>query len=146
MQGRKPILKAGMAFLVLIAAGATPVYASDISFQATLKGSDETPPTMSKGTGEAKLTYDTANHELSWDIAYSGLSGPAIMAHFHGPADPGKSADVAVPITVSASPIKGSAKLTDAQASELMSGKLYVNIHTAENKAGEIRGQVMKIR
>ena len=43
-----------------------------------------------------------------------------------------------------ASPIKGSATLTDAQAADLQAGKYYVNIHTAANKGGEIRGQVMK--
>ena len=40
------------------------------------------------------------------------------------------------------SPIEGSAKLTDEQVADLKAGKLYINIHTAANKAGEIRGQV----
>ena len=43
-----------------------------------------------------------------------------------------------------ASPIKGSATLTDAQAADLDAGKYYVNIHTAANKGGEIRGQITK--
>jgi hypothetical protein len=45
---------------------------------------------------------------------------------------------------VLASPIKGAATLTDAQAADLTSGKWYFNIHTEANKAGEIRGQVLK--
>src|SRR6266851_816002 len=43
-----------------------------------------------------------------------------------------------------ASPIKGSATLTDAQAADLTAGRWYFNIHTAANKGGEIRGQVVK--
>ena len=41
-----------------------------------------------------------------------------------------------------ASPIEGSATLTDAQAADLQGGKWYVNVHTAGHKSGEIRGQV----
>ena len=41
-------------------------------------------------------------------------------------------------------PIKGEATLTDAQAADLQAGKWYFNVHTAANKGGEIRGQVMK--
>jgi hypothetical protein len=43
-----------------------------------------------------------------------------------------------------ASPIKGSATLTEAQAADLLAGKYYINIHTAAHKGGEIRGQVEK--
>ena len=83
---------------------------------------------------------------------YSGLTGPATMAHFHGPTEPswqqphqfGDVADVTVPITASTSPFEGSATLTDAQAAELSAGKWYVNIHTDAHPAGEIRGQVVK--
>ena len=39
---------------------------------------------------------------------------------------------------------EGSATLTDAQADELLAGKWYVNVHTAANKGGEVRGQVTK--
>jgi CHRD domain len=67
------------------------------------------------------------------------------MAHFHGPADPGKNAGIVVPVQGSvASPIKGTATLTDAQGADLMAGKLYFNVHTERNKGGEIRGQVTK--
>ena len=55
----------------------------------------------------------------------------------------GENAGVAIPFKGKLkSPIKGSAVLTDAQAADLMAGKDYVNVHTAANKDGEIRGQV----
>ncbi len=50
---------------------------------------------------------------------------------------------VAIP-NATASPVEGSATLTDAQAADLVAGKYYINIHTAANPGGEIRGQVMK--
>ena len=82
---------------------------------------------------------------MTWRINYSGLSGPPTAAHFHGPAAPGANAGVAVPIPNPAtSPVQGPATLTDAQAADLLAGRYYINIHTAANPGGEIRGQVAK--
>ncbi len=54
-------------------------------------------------------------------------------------------ATIKVPIpNATASPAQGSATLTDEQAADLMAGKYYVNVHTAANPGGEIRGQVTK--
>jgi Cu/Zn superoxide dismutase len=114
-----------------------------VKYTATLDAKSEVPPTDSKGTGKAKLAYNPTTMELKYTITYKKLTGDAVAAHFHGPADAGVSAGVEVPITVSKSPIKGTATLTDAQASDLAAGKWYVNIHTAANPNGEIRGQVV---
>ncbi len=111
-------------------------------FKATLSGASEVPPTTSAGTGAATATLDTATGKLVWDVTYSGLTGPALAAHIHGPADPGQNAGVVVPLKVTASPIKGSKVLTAVQVADLEAGKYYVNIHTAANKGGEIRGQL----
>jgi hypothetical protein len=137
----KKLFSASIAALVLATATA---FAGTVSFKADLNGSQEVPPVTGTGTGSADLTYDTSTKKLNWKVTYSGLTGPATAAHFHGPAEAGKNAGVAVPITVGASPVDGAATLTDAQAADLMAGKWYVNIHTAANKGGEIRGQVVK--
>ena len=103
------------------------------------------PANTSAGTGSADLDYDAATKKLTWKLTYSGLSGPATAAHFHGPAEAGKNAGVAVAIpNATSSPVEGSATLTDAQAADLEAGKYYVNVHTAANPGGEIRGQVTK--
>ena len=123
---------------------ASPALAETVAFKADLKSSEEVPANDSKGTGTVTATYDTASKKLTWKGNYSGLTGPATMAHFHGPAEPGKNAGVAVPITPSASPFENSANLTDAQAADLMAGRWYVNVHTAAHPGGEIRGQLVK--
>jgi hypothetical protein len=128
----------------LVLTGFTAAYADQIKYTAKLDGASETPPTDSKGTGSVDASFDTATKTLTWTINYSGLTGPAIAAHFHGPAPVGKPAPIMVPITGPLdSPIKGSAKLTDAQAKALAGGMMYFNIHTAAHKPGEIRGQLM---
>src|SRR5258707_13440246 len=100
--------------------------------KATLDGKSEVPANAIAGTGTADIDYDAATKKLTWKLTYSGLSGPATAAHFHGPAEPGKNAGVAVAIpNATASPAEGSATLTDAQAADLAAGKYYVNVHTA---------------
>lgn len=140
-----PTTKTMLATLTLGAAVAFAGPAFADKMKATLDGKSEVPATTTAGTGTADIDYDAASKKLTWKVTYSGLSGPATAAHFHGPAEAGKNAGVAVAIpNAGTSPAEGSATLTDAQAADLVAGKYYVNIHTAANPAGEIRGQVTK--
>jgi hypothetical protein len=124
----------------------TSAFAAMESYTATLNGASEVPPNDTKGTGAVTATYDTATKKFTYTATYSGLTGPATAAHFHGPAAAGVNAPPVVPIapTALASPIKGDATLTDAQAADLQSGKWYFNVHTSAHGPGEIRGQLMK--
>ena len=133
------------AAIALLLAFASPSYAETVQFKADLKGSAEVPPNQTTGSGTVTAKYDTSTKQLTWNGSYSGLTGPATAAHFHGPAEPGKNAGVALPITPATSPLHGSATLTDAQASDLMAGSWYVNIHSDANKGGELRGQLVKM-
>ena len=113
------------------------------AMSARLSGANEVPPTATSASGSVEASLDKKSNELSWTVTYSGLSGPATGAHFHGPAMPGANAGVVVPLTGGmASPMKGKSTLTAAQAADLLAGKWYMNVHTTANPGGEIRGQV----
>jgi hypothetical protein len=135
----------GAAVVMLAAlAVASPASAEKINMKLNLNAASEVPPNDSAGKGTADVHFDTATKMLTWKVTYSGLTGPATMAHFHGPAEPGKNAGIAVPFKDPASGAEGSATLTDKQAADLMDGKMYVNVHTKAHPGGEIRAQVTK--
>ena len=132
-----------LAFAAMLALSPA-AFAATETYSADLKAASEVPANDSKGAGTLTATYDTASKKLTYTVSYKDLSGPATMAHFHGPADAKSNAPVVVPAKDAANPIKGEATLTDAQAADLQAGKWYFNVHTDKNKGGEIRGQVMK--
>lgn len=106
-----------------------------------LSASQEVPQNSSNGRGTAKIDLDGS--KLKWTIDYSGMSGPVTAGHIHGPAMMGSNAGVVIPFTGSmASPISGSADITAAQIADMKAGKYYINLHTAANPGGEIRGQI----
>ena len=117
--------------------------ANTAEVSATLSGAAEVPPNTSPGTGTLTGSFDKSSNLLKWKITYSGLTGPATAAHFHGPAAAGSNAGVVLPFPSPASPIEGQATLTAPQAADLLAGKWYANVHTKDHPGGEIRGQVM---
>jgi hypothetical protein len=118
-------------------------HAEILHFNAKLDAASEVPAKTSAGKGVAVAELDTATKMLTYKVTYAGLTGPATMAHFHGPAAAGANAPPVVMIAPPVSPASGSATLTDAQVADLKSGLYYINVHTAANPGGEIRGQVM---
>jgi len=135
------------ACLAGLAAWAAPSLAAPLSFKVPLTGGQQVPPVQTAATGTAELTYDPATRIVTWSVSYSGLSGPATMAHFHGPAAEGKNGPPVIWLAEKgaavANPIKGQATLTPEQAQQLTAGDWYINVHTQANPGGEIRGQVM---
>jgi len=119
--------------------------AATLHFATSLKGSDEVPPNTTTGTGDVKAKLDTTSKVFSYVVTYSGLTGPATMAHFHGPAAPGVNAPPIITMKTLPSPIKGTATLTDAQIADLQAGNWYFNVHTAAHPPGEIRGQLAAV-
>ncbi len=105
----------------------------------------EVPPVQSKASGSAVVTLDPAKKTIAWKITWENTSGDVVAAHLHGPAAPGANAGVVIPLGQGSplkQPLEGTATLSDAQWADLAAGKDYINLHTAANKGGELRGQV----
>ena len=134
--------KLRLAMLMATTLAAAPAFAEETKFMAMLTGAEEVPPVETAATGSGNITWNSETKELSWTIDFSGLSGPATAAHFHGPADRGANAGPVIMLDDLESPSEGKATLTDEQAADLAAGKWYVNVHTAAHPDGEIRGQV----
>jgi len=117
--------------------------AEPLHVMASLSAAQEVPPSTSTGKGELNGQFDPATHTLTYSVSYSGLTGPVKMGHFHGPAPSGQNAGVALGFAAPYdSPIKGQAVLNAEQEQALLAGLWYVNLHTADNPKGEVRGQV----
>jgi hypothetical protein len=137
----RSLLALTVAAGLFTAAGA---HAEVLRFHAKLDGAQQSPPVDTKGVGTATVRLNTVKKTVSYTVTFHHLSGPVTMAHFHGPADPGANAGVQVPLTGKlTTPIRGTATLTDAQIADLEAGKYYINLHTAADPNGEIRGQVL---
>jgi Cu/Zn superoxide dismutase len=137
---RKSILMSGM-LAASLAVLALPAAAETVQMKADLKASEEVPPNDSQATGAVEVTLDTDANKVSWKISQQGLTGDATAAHFHGPAKPGENAGPVVDI--SSNMAEGSADVTAEQMQMIRDGNTYVNVHTAQNPNGEIRGQVV---
>lgn len=133
--------------LVLAGAGAARTQASAIKVGAAMTSAQEVPTptgdvTGARGTFTATVTASGTGATLSWTLTFSGLTGPAGAAHVHL-APRGQAGGVAVPLCGPCqSPVSGTANIDPAVLEAVQNGGAYVNVHTAANGAGEIRGQL----
>ena len=95
-----------------------------------------------KGSFNATVTESGSSRLLKWKLTFSGLSGTAIAAHIHkGKA--GVAGAVLVPLCGPCTSGKsGQVKISKNAGDLLEHGQVYVNVHTAKNGGGEIRGQI----
>ncbi len=129
-------LFAAVAAVGLLAASAAS--AQMVHYTAKMAGASGV-----KGSGDVFAMLE--GKTLTYTVNYKDLTGPAVAAHFHDAPTPGGDGKPIIPASnVGTSPIKGTATLTDAQIADLNAGKIYFNIHTAANPAGEIRGTLAK--
>jgi hypothetical protein len=143
MSRRSVMVLAGLSAAV---AAAGLAQAAPISFTVALSGAQQVPPVATPGSGTADITWDPATRVVTWSITYSGLSSDATMAHFHRGAA-GKNGPVVIWLSTKgaapSSPFTGTATLTPGQAANFLAGHGYINVHTKDHPAGEIRGQVI---
>jgi hypothetical protein len=97
-----------------------------------------------KGTFTAGLVRASSGGKLSWRLTFQGLTGKATASHIHLGA-PGRAGVVRVALCGPCrSGAHGSARVDAKTVKALLAGSTYVNVHTARNPAGEIRGQILR--
>lgn len=136
------------------------------TYGATLSGASEVPAVTTTATGVVSASLHPTNGTLSYSVTWTGLSGTVTGAHIHGPAAAGVNANVIIDFaapptgttnntmtTTAAGAAAGNLNLNTLVAGTidgaqlrtmLDAGELYVNVHTAANPNGQIRGQITK--
>lgn len=143
-------LIAGLAVVVAASlAGAALAFgasASLISVHAKLTAKQEVPAQAVKDTtATGKFTGTLVGRKLTWKLTFSGLTGKATAAHIHMGAV-GKAGNVVVPLCAPCkSGVHGTTRISSALKTALAHHKAYVNVHTAKNPNGEIRGQIAEM-
>ena len=133
-----PRVRALLAAVTLFASSGL-AFAGDVKVHLT--GAQEKPPVTTSASGTGTITI-AADRTLSGTIKTTGVD--ATMAHIHVGA-PGQSGPPIITLNKGADgvwSVPAGSKLTDEQYASFKAGNLYVNIHSAEHKAGEIRGQL----
>ncbi|HYF15189.1 MAG TPA: CHRD domain-containing protein, partial [Phycisphaerales bacterium] len=113
-----------------------------VSMVADLDGGQETPPVATPARGVGLFNINTATNQMEYYIIYGGLGSPETAAHIHGYQPHGLAAGVVHPLP-SANPKVGTWNYPQAEEQRILDGMTYVNIHTAVNGPGEIRGQIV---
>jgi hypothetical protein len=136
-----------------------------VNFSATMNGAAESPPVTTSGTGSFTATLDTSTNVFTYNVTYSGLGSNVTLGHIHGPCSSCTTAGAILnfgtlaggtfvtgalsgtatgTVTLNASTAITATVSGDSLKKLLLSNQTYVNIHTATNGGGEIRGQIMK--
>jgi hypothetical protein len=135
------VKKAALAIAVLgLAACGTMSNMMGGGTRVNLTGAEEVPPVSTSAKGDGRFTIGS-DGAVKGSVTTTGVQGTA--AHIHQGAK-GQNGPVIVPLTKNGDTYTApdGAKLNEAQMSAYKAGNLYVNVHSAANKGGEIRGQL----
>ncbi len=143
----RPSHSAAFAMILVIAAGCATMAATNEGIKVTLTGDQEVPPVKTSATGSGAFII-SSDISVSGSVTTSGIEGT--VAHIHervrGQTMCGaKNGPVVIPLTKGPDntwSVPAGAKLTDAQYAKYLAGDLYVNVHSAANKGGEICAQL----
>jgi len=165
MQSTRILL--GLAVAVTFIVGCESTTETQFNYSATLSGANERPePVTTTASGTFTATI-TGGSTLTYDLTFTGLSSPAVAAHFHGPANASEAAGVifdlgSIPVslgtgtlalgatsgtgsgTISLSGIVGEGVSGDSLRKLFDAGLAYINVHSQTHGGGEIRGQITR--
>jgi len=102
-----------------------------------------------QGTGGATLLVDANETQAILTYHYENMTSNKVGNHIHGPADPGQPGQIIFDMDTATPQANGSYLWTFQQSGNttvqdirdaLHAGRFYINIHSAINPAGELRG------
>tara|TARA_R110002072_G_scaffold101524_6_gene223567 strand:+ start:36714 stop:37622 length:909 start_codon:yes stop_codon:yes gene_type:complete len=140
------LLKSALA-TVIATALSTPAVAQITNLTVSMDGAQANAGvgTGSPATGSASMTFDAGTNQLTWNITWTGLTGAPTAMHFHGAATPNQNAGVQINTGVAGPPVNGAMVISAGQASDLLAGLWYLNLHSSLFPGGEIRGQAIPL-
>jgi hypothetical protein len=130
-----------LTLTLLVAGGFATRVGSQETIKVTLSGDQEVPAVKTAASGSGTIVI-SSDKSVSGSITTTGIEATA--AHIHE-AGAGKNGPIIVPLTKTSDntwSVTPGAKLTDAQYASYLAGNLYVNVHSAAHKGGEIRAQL----
>ena len=136
--GISTLMLAGVVGILASCATMSPMMGGQ---KITLDGASEVPAVTTSATGNATVDIKS-DRSVTVLVTVSGMTATA--SHIHEGAA-GTNGPVIVPFVKTGDNTFAAAegaKLTEAQYESYKAGKLYVNVHSAKNPGGEIRGQL----
>lgn len=133
--------RSASSFLAIVALVISVTSARAADVKVKLSGAEETPAVTTAAAGNAKFTIG-ADKSVTGKIDTSGIEGIAAHIHVGAPGQAGPPIITLVKGDKGEWTVPPDAKLTDEQFASFKAGNLYVNVHSAEHKPGEIRGQL----
>jgi CHRD domain len=109
--------------------------------KVTLTGAQETPAVATSATGNGTITV-AADKSVSGSVTTKGIVGTAAHIHLAAVGQKGPPVISLAKTAEDVWSVPAGSKLTDEQYASYQAGNLYINVHSAENKGGEIRGQL----
>ena len=111
-----------------------------------MSADEETAVTESAGKGHAEFILDRKTLRLSWTLTYQGLDSQVLGIGLYGPAPPGNEGGLIHDLGKErqGNTAKGSVELQDADVTNIVHDKFYVNITTKKYPRGELRGPIKK--
>jgi hypothetical protein len=112
-----------------------------VDVKVKLTGAEETPPVMTSASATGTIII-AADKSVSGTLKSSGMDGTVAHIHVGAPGQSGPPIITLIKGLDGTWSVPEGSKLTDDQYASFKAGNLYVNIHSAEHKPGEIRAQL----
>src|SRR5689334_852333 len=135
-----------LLFAIISVASQAQQFSANLLFTAHLTGNQETPAVQTEAEGVGSFILNSTHDTMCVIVTVKGLSGPITAAHIHE-GDEGVPGPPVIPLTIindyTITATLTGADVSDSSIAKFLDGHYYVNVHTAANPNGEIRGQIM---